>query len=272
VNAISTRPACIALCAVLLAGCASAPPPSPLAQRAEAGMQRGAQAYARGDLPGAQRAYQDATRLYESVADTDGRARAQLSLARVMAGAGDTAGALALIDHLLAEPDGLGSALRPLALGRTAGLLLALGRQEEAAGRLASAQQACAGACGEAGALDLIGARLALARGDTASALARTDACLARLSSRDALHAEGQRLRANALLDLRRSAEGVAAAEAALVLDRAAGRPDAVGADLELLARLHASLGDAAAAEHFQRLAERARNAQRGLLGPVRPD
>lgn len=260
------------LLSLLLGACASAPPTSPVARRAEADMQRAAQAYARGDLPAARRGYGDAARGYDSVADAAGRARALLSLARVETTAGQARAALALVDGLLGEPDGLDPALRPLALGRAAGLALGMGAIDDAAHRLDAAHAACAGQCAEAAALDILAARLSLSRNRAADALERADDVLARLTEGRPERADALRVRAEALLALGRASEATADAEAALGLDRRAGRADAVILDLDLSARSRGAAGDSAGAERHRALADRARAARRALLGLERTD
>lgn len=258
--------------ALLLAACASASKPNPAVQRAEAGMQRGSQAYARGDLDTARRAYGDALRVYESVADTDGRARARLSLARVQATAADVAGALVSVETLLAEPAGLSPELAILARGRAAALALSLGRDERAGEWLQTARAMCAGACPEHVALEVLEARRLLATGQADAALARADASLAGLADASPGRADAQRARAEALLVLARSAEATDAAHAALAIDQAHGLADAIVADLTLLARAQSALGDTEAAARYRARADRARAARRALLGLDKTD
>jgi tetratricopeptide (TPR) repeat protein len=258
----------VSLVAVLLLGaCAGAAKPNPTTQRADASMQRAAQAYARGDLDAARRTYREALRLYESIADVDGRARARLSLARIEATAGDAAGALASVESLLADPVGLSPGLAILARGRAAALALGLGRVEPAGQWLQAARAACAGACPERAALEVLEARRLLATGQTGAALARVDASLVGLDDDSADRADAQRVRAEVLLALGRGADAVGAAGTALSLDQARGQGDAVAADLTLLARAQTTLGDAEAAARYRTLAERARAARRALLG-----
>jgi tetratricopeptide (TPR) repeat protein len=256
----------------LLGACASATKTNPAAQRAEAGMQRAAQAYARGDLDAARRAYRDALRVYESVADADGRARARLSLARVEAAAGDAAGALASVESLLAEAGSLSPGLTILARGRAAALALGLGRVEPAGEWLQAARTACFGACPEHAALEVLEARRLLATGRADAALAHADGALAGLADDSADRADALRARAEALLSLGRGADAADAVGKALRLDQARGQADAVAADLTLLARAHEALGDTETAARFRTQAERASAARRALLGLEKTD
>jgi hypothetical protein len=260
--------------ALLLSACAGAPKPNASQLRAEAAMQRAAQAYARGELDASRRAYLDALRVYESVADAAGRARVLLSLARLSAATGEPAAALASVEALLAEPGELTPALRSLAHGRGAGLALASGRLDAAQRHLDIARAACAGDCAERTALAVLSARLALLNGQAQAAHAQADALLKPLSAEPpgAEHADLLRLRAEAALALNRPRDAVADAQAALALDQAAGRSEAIVLDLGLLARAYTGAGETDSAARHQVLAERARAARRALLGLDRAD
>lgn len=268
------KPALLLAAALLLSACAGAPKPNASQLRAEAAMQRAAQAYAHGELDASRRAYLDALRVYDSVADADGRARALLSLARISAAEGEPAAALASVEALLAEPGELTPALRSLAHGRGAGLALASGRLDAARQHLEDAASACAGDCPERTALAVLGARLALLSGQAQTAHSLADALLQALSAErpGAEHADLLRLRAEAGLALNRPRDAIADAQAALGLDQAAGRSEAVVLDLSLLARAYGAAGETDSAARHQVLAERARAARRALLGLGRAD
>jgi tetratricopeptide (TPR) repeat protein len=260
--------------ALLLSACAGTVKPNVSVQRAEAAMQRAAQAYARGELDASRRTYLDALRVYESLADAEGRARALLSLARVTAAAGKPAAALATVDGLLAESDALTPALRTLAHGRGAGLALSTGQTEAAQRHLDAARATCADKCPESDALIVLAARLALARGQTESAWTQADGLLARIpgDSRSTHRADALRLRAEASMGLGRSRDAMADVQAALGIDQRNGLAEAVILDLDLLARLHSAAGEADLGARQQALAERARAARRTLLGLDRGD
>lgn len=255
------------LLAILLAACAGAPKPNPVAQRAEMEMRHGAQAYARGELGAARRAYETATRIYESVADANGRARARLNLARIEVASGHTASALAALEALLAESGGMAPELAILAHGRAAAMALSLGRHELAGQLLQAARTSCAGICLEHVALEVIEARRLLAAGQTEAALARADASLAGLRDDSTDRADVLRIRGEALIALARAADAAGSLRTALNLDQARGQADAVAADLALLARAHAALGDTALAARYREQADRARAARQALLG-----
>ena len=270
-------PACLAL-AVLLCACAARPPVSPAATLAQGSAQRGAQAFARGDLVGAQRDYATALHVYESLGDTPGRAQVLLSLARIAAQSGRTEDALAAVDQVLADQALLDAPTRITAHGRAAALQLSQGNAQKADGHLTQAATLCAAGCADAGALAVLRARSALAQQQHAGALKLAGDALVlpqlAASTPPTVHAQQSAERANALrvqaqanaaLDLHQPAATSAAA--ALELDRALGLAERVLLDLQLLAAAHTAMGATAEASQYQSLADRAQAASRALRG-----
>jgi len=266
---------CLAL-ALLLCACAARPPVSPAVTLAQGSAQRGAQAFARGDLVGAQRDYARALHVYESLGDTPGRAQALLSLARIAAQSGRTADALAAVDQVLADQALLDAPTLITAHGRAAALQLSQGNGQKADGHLAQAATLCAAGCKDTGALAVLRARSALAQQQHAAALKlATDAlALPQLaastpptlqSQPSAERANALRVQAQANAALGQHQAAATSAAAALELDRALGLADRVLVDLQLLAAAHTAMGATAQARQYQTLAERAQAASRAL-------
>ena len=81
-TALSFTGALLAAC-ILTCGCAQKPIVPAATERASLAAQRGAQAFARGNLDAAQREYETELRIHESLGDTPARAATLLSLARI---------------------------------------------------------------------------------------------------------------------------------------------------------------------------------------------
>ncbi|MBC7436843.1 MAG: tetratricopeptide repeat protein [Bdellovibrionales bacterium] len=269
--------------AVLLAACAQKPVISPAVSLAQASAQRGAQAFARGELPGAQREYTTALRVYESLGDTPGRASTLLSLARIAAQAGKPAEALAAVDQVLADPALVDVPTRITAHGRAAALHLAQGNIPLTEKHLADAAALCAASCADAGAITVLRARAALAQQQPAIALRLASDALALPAlalvtpatlkpQASAERANALRVQAQAQMALGAPALASSAALAALELDRALGLADRVLPDLQLLAQASRELGATDAAQRYQALAERAQAAGRALRSGTAAD
>lgn len=256
--------------AAALVACGSKGPAKPVnitAERAVAGTQRGAAAFARGDLGIAQAEYAAALRLYESIADTEGRAATLLSLARIESQAGRPQEALAAVRQVLAEGASLGNATRVTAHGRAAGLYLEMQDAASATAQLDAASALCGAGCGDAAALTLLRARVALARGQPDEALRLASGALATLAADSAERASALRIQAQAHAAAGRHDDAIAAAQQALGIDRSLGLPGRVVLDLDLLAQAHKAKGADAQARRFAELAARARAAGRALRG-----
>ncbi len=275
--------ACLTGLAALLCACAQKPPVSPAASLASASAQRGAQAFARGDMAGAQREYAMALRVHESLDDPAGRAAALLSLARIAAQTGRPAEAQAALDQVFADAPRLEPALLATAHGRSAALRLAQGDTDAADAQLGQATALCAAACPDAGAITVLRARVALARRQPAAALALTDSALALPAlavatpptlkpQAGAERANALRVQAQARLALGQPDAAAASAQAALDLDRALGLADRVLADLRLLGEAAGARGDSAAQARYRMLADRAEAAGRALRGEAQAD
>ncbi|MES2913015.1 MAG: hypothetical protein V4718_16600 [Pseudomonadota bacterium] len=270
------------LLTTLLAACGSKPPANNAAATfAQASMQRGATAFAQGDLSGARHEYTRALNVYESLDDVKGRAGALLSLSRIASQSGNNTEALATVNKVLAEPSALDSATLVTAHGRASAIYLAQGDTARADRQLASASAICGAACTDAAALTVLRARSALAQQQPAAALqlagqALTMPALAASNpptlkpQASAERANALRLQAQAQLALQQPGAAVAVASEALQLDRALGLAERVLLDLRLLSQAHAAAGAGDTARHYQGLADRAESAGKALRDNAR--
>ncbi|MES1978914.1 MAG: hypothetical protein V4451_12825 [Pseudomonadota bacterium] len=266
-----------ALLATLLVACGTRPPASNAAATfAQASMQRGANAFAHGDLSGARHEYTRALNVYESLDDVKGRAGALLSLSRIASQSGNNTEALVAVNQVLAEPSALDSATLVTAHGRAAAIYLAQGNAAMADRQLASASALCGAACPDAGALMVLRARSALSQQQPAAALQLAGQALAMPAlaasnpptlkpQAGAERANALRLQAQAQLALQQSAAALAVASEALQLDRALGLAERVLLDLRLLSQAYAAAGASDSARHYQLLADRAESAGKAL-------
>lgn len=235
--------------AALLAACGTAPPTPPARQQAVSLNLRGVELHRQGDHAGAARLFNDAANRAQAIEYEDGLAQSLLNLARTLQAQGRPAESEAALVRLLegAAPD-MPPVRRAEAMLQRA--LLALGRGEhEAALRWhGQAQAACAGSgagasCALGPALQNLGARLALERGDAAVALRQALAALAqhRSAGNRIETANALRLAGAAELAQRRPAQAAPLLREALQLDKALAQSDKICHDLILLG--HAAAG-----------------------------
>lgn len=259
-------------------GCSTKIPVSAASSQAQASTQRAAQAFSRADLSTAQREYQHALAIYDSLGDVPGRAASLLSLSRVASQAGQTAQALKLVSQVLADSASLPAATLATAHGRAATLYLAQQDTTQANQHTGQAITLCAGNCADAAALAVLRARIALQDKQPALAvqLASEALALPALAAQEqpttkpqasAERANALRVRSQALLLLGQPAPAAASALEALALDRSLGLAERVLPDLLLLSQAHQQLGHTEMAGHYQGLAERARQAGQALNG-----
>ena len=271
--------------ALALGACASSKPEAPAAnaavQSAKALEIRAARAFVQGDLERALKDFDTAAAVYASLALTDAYAQAQLNSARVLADSGQAAQAQARVLAVLAWPEPLSPSVRTTAHGRAAALALQAGDFPQTAIQLASAQAVCGKTCEQSGALAVLAARLHLAQGNAALALAAAQQALAwspkaestgakenaAQSQAQAGHANALRVRAQAYAGLQNHRAALADAQAALALDQALGFAARVALDLQLMAAAQQALGLADAAKRSATLAEQSLAAARSLKG-----
>ncbi len=267
----------LGLCALMLLGtigCTSGPPPkqdSALVQSAQNIERRAAQAFARGEWDAAVAGYESAALVYQSLALPEPLARARLSQARALADSGRSDLALPLVlavaNPAVAQP----ADIRALAHGRAAALLLGTDLPR-AQGHVQEALLACANACTQLSALNVLRSRVQLAGLQSAQAVNSASAAL--LAARtDNDRANALRMRAQAQVAAGQHGAALTDAQQALALDQDLGLPDRVLQDLQLLQRASAATGDTSAAARYEGLAKRASAAATALRGdPTAPN
>ena len=249
--------------ALLIPACGSAPPAPPNARLAQSAdyNQRGEAALKQGDYRRALALYEAALRGDLSVEHLEGIAINSINLARVHQLLGEDERAHQRLDAVL---DGTSMSLpREYAAAaqlRKAILYQAAGDYGSAADWATRAGEGCRdGACAWYGTLLNLRARIALAGGDAAGALALATQALAANRGRDAREetANSLRLQAEARIRQKEYAAALAPLNEALALDKALGLPDRIEADLRHLAQAHEQAGSADLAREFRARAER---------------
>ena len=219
-----------------LAGCASEPRPvdPPRLKSALEAESDGAKRFQRGDFTVAERRFAEAAKLFASIDDDAGNTRNRLHLARVRLAQGRAGAALELLEALPAAA----ASAEMLSLKGQA--LLALGRTGDAARMLVGAEQACASPCPGAASLAILQGRVALAQGDAAMALGLGERALQLLRDRNEPNETGNAWRLLAAARLARGdAAALAAALAALDIDRRLALPEKIARDWLLIGDIH---------------------------------
>lgn len=220
-----------------LAACASPPKPvdPPLLKSALEAESDGARRYQRGDLTVAERRFTEAMRRFASIDDVPGSARNRLHLTRVKLAQGRVDVALELLDGM---PPALAQDLDVLLLRGQA--MLAADRGIDAGRALELAAGLCGANCAAAASLEILRGRASLRRGDAEAARAHAERSVALLRERDEPHELGNAWR---LLAAARLAAGdvaaLAAAQAALDIDRRLALPEKIARDWLLVGDIH---------------------------------
>jgi tetratricopeptide (TPR) repeat protein len=261
-----------------LGACASSAPTgdekanNAMTKAAQSMERRASQAFAAGEFDSAAAGYDSAALVYESLALVEPQGRARLSQARALADAGRTTQAQQIIASVLQSPTGLSQDLMVTAQGRAAALSMA-SDLPQAQAYLQSALATCANSCPQLSALLVLRARTELAANTTNTSSAARDSASAALavaqSANDRANALRARAQANAALG--QHAAVLADAQPALVIDQELGAAQRVLQDLLLLQTASAALGDAAGAQRYGALAERAQAAASALRGGTAP-
>jgi tetratricopeptide (TPR) repeat protein len=219
-----------------LAACASEPRPvdPPRLKSALEAESDGAKRFQRGDFTVAERRFAEAAKLFASIDDDAGNTRNRLHLARVRLAQGRAGAALELLEALPA------AAASAELLSLKGQALLALGRTGDAARVLVGAEQACAAPCPGAASLAILQGRVALAQGDAAMALGLGERALQLLRDRNEPNETGNAWRLLAAARLARGdAAALAAAQAALDIDRRLALPEKIARDWLLIGDIH---------------------------------
>jgi trimeric autotransporter adhesin len=244
---------------IFIAACASntsTKPESAAVKTAQNIERRAAQSFAVGDFDSAAAGYASAALVYETLALPSPQARARLSQARALADAGHSAKALDVVGSVLQSLAGLSADVLATTHGRAAALTLG-SDLPRAQSHVQSALAACANTCAQLSAITVLRARAELAGNNAAAASASASAALvAAQNNNDRANALRTRAQANAAQGLH--AQVLVDAQQALLLDQDLGLADRVLADLQLLQRASAAVGDTANAARYAALADRA--------------
>lgn len=222
---------------LVLAACASAPKPvdPPLLKAALEAESDGAKRFQRGDLTVAERRFTEAMRRFASIDDAPGSVRNRQHLIRVKLAQGHADAALELLAGI---PSGSAQDVEVLLLRGQA--LLALDRGAEASEALDLAAGRCGANCVAAASLGILRGRASLRRGDGLAVIAHAERVLALLRERDEPQEIGNAWR---LLAAGRLATGdttaLAAAQAALEIDRRLALPEKIAHDWLLIGDIH---------------------------------
>ncbi len=241
----------------LLAACSSAPVPrQPLAiEQARAADTNARTALRDGKLPLAQRDFARALALQQSLDDTAGSATAMINLATVAHRLHDDQVALAWLDRILLEKEGIyPQESRLTAAFRKAVIMADLARLDDADKALRIADKLCDGKCSQNFAIGALRARLLLLNGDAQGALALAQELSKRGGAGQGEQANALRIAAAAEEKLQRPASALQHYQAALEMDKALALSERIGEDLNGMARVSARLGhDPEAAEYSRR-------------------
>jgi tetratricopeptide (TPR) repeat protein len=235
------------MAAVLLAACGSPPPRLPqsleMAQTADKNARR---ALRMGDLAHARTWFAQSLKQYQSVDDMDGAASALINLATVFHRLRDDAAALELFDRMLiGQPGAYPQEWRTTAAFRKAVILADMGRNDEAATVLDTADSQCARNCALRFGIEALKARLAWLKGDAAAALELAKPVATALEAGGEEQANALRIVAAAEEKLTQHDAALAHYRAALELDKSLGLSRRIEADLNGIARVLTSLGRA---------------------------
>jgi tetratricopeptide (TPR) repeat protein len=237
-----------ALATLLLVACAGSPKEPQNARLAQAAdyHRRGEAALKQGDYRRALALYEAALRTDLSVENLDGVAINSINLARVHQMLGENTLAHQRLDAVLGGGEMFSREYITAARLRKAMLYQAADDLDAAISWAAQTTDMCNdSACIWQGTLLNLRARLALARGDFAGALALAAQALAVNRGRDAREetANSLRLLAEARIGQKEFSAALAPLDEALALDKALGLPQRIEQDLRQLADAHAGLG-----------------------------
>lgn len=231
--------------AVLLAACGSPPPRLPQAlEQAQTADKSARRALRMGDLAHARTLFAQSLAQHQSVDDVDGAASALISLATVAHRLHDDDAAIKLLDRMLIDrPGAYPMEWRSTAAFRKAVILADMGRVDEAAAVLDTADRQCARRCALRFGIEALKARLAWLKGDAAAALELAKPVA---STREA----GKEEQANALRIVAAAEEKLMQHDAALThyrsaleLDKSLGLSKRIEADLNGIVRVLTHLG-----------------------------
>lgn len=252
----------------LLAACGSAPQRPPVAlEQAQTVDKSARRALREGDLVRSQELFVRSLALQQSLDNLPGVATALINLATVSHRLHDDAGALRLLDSVLAEgAPPYPADLRAAAAFRKAVILMDGGRLDEAGAALDFAEKECGQPCTLRPGMDNLRARLALLKGNPVAALELAKQAMAGAEKEELANA--RRISAAAEAALGRHDGALAHYQAALELDKEMGLSTRIAEDLNGTAQALERLGRKEEAEGYARRAAAVIEAAR--LGPVK--
>lgn len=252
------------LLSVTLAGCGSTPPRQPAALEQAAKTEQAAHRAMRdGDLLRARELFRQSMLMQQALDNAPARAQAAINLASVSHKLGDDEAALAVLEPILTEDKPPYPAeLRAAAALRKGVILADAGKPADTAWQ--QAQQECRSSCGYRAGIANLGARLALARGDHAAALALVQQAQAASPGQDE-QANALRLSAAAETALGQQDKALAHYQGALEIDTALGLSQRIAADLRGMAEVLGKLGRADDAAQYTKRAAAVDEALRSL-------
>jgi len=245
------------LAALLLAGCASPPPPAqPVSQsRLAEAEARAAAAVRSGDHPGAARFYEDALRIAVSIESPDAIAENAINLSIVAQWLGHDAEARKALATILDNRRAAFPEKRLLqAELRRAIVELALKNPAEAAAWAQRAEKRCGSSCEHAATILNVQAQIALESNQSreAARLAQSAGERARSRSDRAETANALRTLGRARVYLGEYAQAIDALRQAFAIDRDLADPRKIFADLTELSRASAAAGDRQSADDYR--------------------
>jgi len=239
----------------LLAACAAQPPEPPRTQQEAIALNQSARtAFESGDLTGARRLYEQSLAIDVSIEKADGVAMNALSLAQVCQMQGEPEAAQHYLDLVLNDSAlAISRERKAEAAARKAQIALAANDTRAADQWADTGLGFCAGSCPVQSALLNLRARAALARNDSAGAIEW--AVKAQSAAGDergrAERANALRITAEARIEAGNQRAAIPSLNEALALDKTLALPRRIYADLMLLGRAHAGIGERDAARAY---------------------
>lgn len=265
-----TKPILLALIALTLAACGSAPPRQPAAiEQAGKSELAAHRALRDGDLPRAREMFRQAMLRQQALENLPAYAMAAINLASVQHRMGQHEAALALLEELLKNTNGLIPVdMQTTAAFRKAVILADRQKYPEADAALQSTDQFCANACSLRAGINNLQARLALQAGDDLAALARAKQVIAASPDKEEL-ANALRIAGKVENKLQQHNEALTHYSSALELDKELAFSPRIAEDLQGIAEALQGLGRNDEAATFVKRAEAVSTAARALQSHV---
>jgi len=251
-----------------LASCGSAPPRQPLAlEKAKKADHEAHRALRDGDLIRARELFNQSMLYQMSLDNRTASATAAINLSSVSHKLGDDSAALGLLDGILADSTAqVPAELRAAAAFRKGIILADTGKIAEAESALQLANQECNKQCAYAPGMNNLRARLALDKGDFASALSAANMVISAGAEKEEV-ANAHRIAAASETSLGHHEIALAHYQAALGLDKDLALSPRIAEDLKGISSVLLKLGRNSEADIFAHRAEAVIAASRVLPG-----